>query len=122
LVAGWLVGLSKRAAFVDEIAALLLASEQTYASQGYCVALALIGNDKCRKYLRAYLSKYLPFSGRFYDQEWAIGALAHIEHAAPEEYLLPKLWADGDRHMHPSAAIERFSALIAYLNAKHIQG
>ena len=121
LVAGWLVGLSKRAVFVDEIAALLLASEQPYVGQGYCVALGLIGDDKCREHLRAYLSKYLPLSGRFYDQEWAIGALAHTEHAPPQEYLLPELWAEGNRQMHPSDAIERFAALIDYLNAKRMR-
>lgn len=121
MVAGWLVGLSKRAVFVDEIAALLLASEQPYVGQGYCVALGLVGDDQCRKHLRAYLSKYLPLNGRFYDQEWAIGALAHIEHAPPQEYLLPEFWAEGNRHMHPSDAIERFAALIDYLNAKRMR-
>ncbi len=121
LVAGWLVGLSKRADFVDEIAGLLLASEQAYAGQGYCIALGLIGDDKCRKHLRAYLSKYLPLCGRFYDQEWAIGALAHIEGTPPEEVLLPDLWTDGDRHMHPSDAIQRFKALVEYMNGKRMR-
>ena len=121
LVAGWLVGLSKRAVFVDEIAALLLASEQPYVGQGYCVALGLVGDDQCRRHLRAYLSKYLPLNGRFYDQEWAIGALAHIEHAPPQEYLLPEFWAEGNQHMHPSGAIERFAALVEYLNANQMR-
>lgn len=121
LVAAWLVGLSKRAVFVDEIAALLLASEQPYVGQGYCVALGLVGDDQCRRHLRAYLSKYLPLNGRFYDQEWAIGALAHIEHAPPQEYLLPEFWAEGNQHMHPSGAIERFAALVEYLNANQMR-
>ena len=118
LVVGWLVGLSKRVAFVDEIADILLASETVYAGQGYCVALGLIGDDKCRKHLRAYLSKYLPLRGRFYDQQWAIGALAHIEPEPPEEFLLPDLWVDGDQHMipPPSQAVQSFSELVDYLN------
>jgi hypothetical protein len=123
LVAGWLVGLSKRAAFVDEIADILLASEMVYAGQGYCVALGLIGDDKCRNHLRAYLSKYLPLSGRFYDQQWAIGALVHIELNSPDEFLLPELWVDGDRHMipPPSQAIQRFSELVDYLNLNQMR-
>jgi hypothetical protein len=121
LVAGWLVGLSKRKALVGEIADLLLASEQPYTGQGYCVALGLIGDDKCPNYLRAYLSKYLPLHGRFYDQEWAIGALAHIERNPPEEFLLTELWVDGNRHMNPLQAIQRFSELVDYLNVNQMR-
>lgn len=123
LVAGWLVGLSKRAPFVDEIADIFLASETVYAGQGYCVALGLIGDDKCRNHLRAYLSKYLPLRGRFYDQQWAIGALAHIEPKPPDEFLLPELWVDGDQHMipSPSQAIQSFSELVDFLNLNQMR-
>src|SRR5579863_1545390 len=113
LSAGWYVGLSKRIAFADRIAALLLDSELTYAGQGFCVALGLIGSDNCRRYLRAYLSKYLPLQGRFYDQQWAIGALAYIERTQPEEYLLPELWAEG-HNWNPLDAIQRFSDMVGY--------
>lgn len=116
LVAAWFVGLSRRLAFIDQIGALLLASELTYSGQGFCVALGLIGGDACRNHLREYLSQYLPLRGRFYDQEWAIGALAHIERTRPEEYLLTELWADERNRMNPSGAIQRFSELVAYLD------
>jgi hypothetical protein len=121
LVAGWLVGLSMRTAFVEEIAELLLASKLVYAGQGYCVALGLIGDDICRKYLREYLSKYLPLLGRFYDQEWVIGALAHIERNPPKEFLLSELWIDGNRRMNPLEAIQSFSELVAYLNVNQMR-
>lgn len=121
LVAGWFVGLSRRVSFIDRIASLLLASQQTYAGQGYCIALALIGNDECRKYLRNYLSQYLPIQGRFYDQEWAIGALAYIEGIRPQEFLLPELWAEAQGRMNPSDAIERFSELVAHLDNNHMR-
>jgi Family of unknown function (DUF6000) len=102
--------------FVNQIAALLLASEMTYAGQGFCVALGLIGGDECRNHLRAYLSRYLPLRGRFYDQQWAIGALAYIEGDQPEEYLLPELWADAQTRMNPSDSIQKFSELVSYLD------
>lgn len=115
LAAAWYVGLSKRAVFTDEIAALLLASELTYAGQGFCVALGLIGSHECRKHLRAYLSKYLPLQGRFYDQQWAIGALAYVERTQPKEYLLPELWAEA-QNWDPLNAIQRFSDMAGYLD------
>jgi hypothetical protein len=115
LVAGWLVGLSRRVSFVDAVAGLLLASQQTYAGQGYCVALGLIGDSDCRRCLREYLFKYLPLNGRFYDQEWAIGALAHIEKKPPQEFLAQELWTEGTRSMSPSRGIESFAALFEFL-------
>jgi hypothetical protein len=117
LVAGWLVGISRRVAFVDAVACLLLASQQPYCGQGYCVALGLIGDSECRRYLREYLSKYLPPSGRFYDQEWAIGALTHLGQKPPQEYLAKELWMDGKRSMNPSRGIEQFAELVRHLNA-----
>src|SRR5262249_18538676 len=39
LTAAWFVGLTGRARFVAKLAELLLASELTYAGQGYCVAM-----------------------------------------------------------------------------------
>ena len=118
LVAAWLVGLSKRVVFTEPIAKLLLASEQPYCGQGYCVALGLIGNDRCGQHLREYLSRYLPLNGRFYDQGWAVGALAHVERNPPEDFLCPEQWAEGNGHalMNPSDAIQRFSALVEYLH------
>jgi hypothetical protein len=118
LVAGWLAGLSKRRSFVETIGGLLHASQQTYAGQGYCVALGLIGDSECRGYLREYLSKYLPLNGRFYDQHWAIGALTHLEGSAPEELLAPELWTSGSRSIDPLAWIESFAGLVELLD-KH---
>lgn len=116
LVAAWLVGLSKRIEFVDEIANHLIASKMVYAGQGYCVALGLIGNERCRQYLRAYLSEYLPLRGRIFDQTWAIGALAYVEGSPPEEFLLPELWDDRKVHLDTSHGIQKFSELVDYLN------
>jgi hypothetical protein len=103
ITAAWMIGISHRATLRDRLAKLLLASELTYAGQGYCVALALLGTDEDAEILAAYLDRYLPPPMRHYDQSWAIGALMHLDerlgthHAAP--YLLPDgpwdQWAQG---------------------------
>lgn len=116
LVAGWLVGLSRRVEFVETIAALLLASVQPYSGQGYCVALGLIGSGECRRHLTNYLTRYLPLHGRRYDQEWAIGALAYIDQMPPQEFLIEELWTDGTGSLKPSKGIERFAALVQLLD------
>lgn len=95
---------------------LLMASEQTYAGQGYCVALGLINRDACRKHLESYLLEYLPFNGRFYDQHWAIGALAHISESAARCFVNHELWiGDGGRNMNPENGIRNFKLIVDYL-------
>ena len=97
-----------------------MASTQTYAGQGYCVALGLLGTDECVQHLHAYLRKYLPLNGRFYDQDWAIGALAHIEENVPAELLEPALWSEGDQAIDPSKAIRKFKELADFLKQHHM--
>jgi hypothetical protein len=108
LVAGWCVGLTKRSGFTEQIGRLLLQSETVYAGQGSCIALGLIGDDCCLVHLQNYLREYLPFKGRFYDQQWAIGALAHIDKAAAEPFLESDLWTEGDKHLDPLPGIRGF--------------
>lgn len=115
LCAGWFIGLTKRASFVRLIGEMLLASESVFAGQGYCVALGLIDDKECARLLHAYLRTYLPPNGRFYDQDWAIGALAHIEGSPPREYLRQELWRDGDQIIDPAQGIETFQEIVAYL-------
>ena len=116
LVAGWCIGLSGRMAFVDEVAGLLLESRQTYSGQGYCVALGLIGNDRCRVHLQSYLNEYLPLRGRIYDQLWAIGALAHIDGKLTEQFLAPESWTSDGSGLDPVKGIRQFRELVEHLN------
>ena len=120
LCAGWFVGLTKRHRFVQPIANLLIASAQTYAGPGYCVALGLLGTDECARHLHAYLRKYLPLNGRFYDQGWAIGALAHIEGHLPAEFVEPALWSEGEQTIDPAKAIHRFNEISDFLAQHHM--
>jgi hypothetical protein len=115
LCAGWFAGLTKRHSFVSPIADLLMASAQVYAGQGYCVALGLLGSEECAQHLRAYLRRYLPLDGRFYDQGWAIGALAHIERNLPAEFLESSLWSEGDQAIDPIKAVREFEGVFDYL-------
>jgi Family of unknown function (DUF6000) len=120
LSAAWFVGLKNRGNFIPSIRKLLLASEMVYAGQGYCVALGIVGGEECRGILRDYLRSYLPLNGRVYNQDWAIGALAHLEGVAPSEFIRRELWCDGDYFMDPHAGIESFSSMILYLRRHHM--
>ena len=115
LCAGWFVGLSGRFEFIPRISELLLASEMVYAGQGYCLALAVIGNEECANCLRAYLDKYLPLNDKIYNQDWAIGALAQVRGEAPLEYLQEAMWREGQNFVDPAQAITDFGELVSYL-------
>jgi hypothetical protein len=115
LAAAWFIGITQRRGFVDAIGRLLLASELTYAGQGYCVALGLIADPLCEDYLRSYLRLYLPPRGRFYDQTWAVGALAYAGRSRPDEFLEPTLWRDADGRLDPEDGIKDFDSLVGYL-------
>jgi len=115
LGASWFIGLSGRAHFVPIIGKLLLASELAYAGQGYCMALALIGGDESAQLLRTYLEIYLPPMGRFYNQDWAIGALAHIEGNPAAEYLESEYLRDANYAATLERGAAHFGTVIDYL-------
>ena len=77
--------------------------------------MGLIEDADCRTHLRDYLSLYLPLQGRIYDQLWAVGALAHIEGAAPKEFLEPALWADDNVRLDPEDGIRNFQKIVEYV-------
>ena len=81
LTASWLIGLDRREQFRDRIGELLLASETGYAGQGYCLALARFATPDDAGLLASYLDIYLPQVDNRYDQDWALGALLHIDAA-----------------------------------------
>jgi hypothetical protein len=115
LTAAWFIGLTRRASFVQRIAELLISSETVYAGRGYCFALGVIGGPECGAHLRTYLKKYLPFHGRVYDQEWAIGALTYLEGAPPTEFLDPSLWINGTEIFDPSRGIRQFKEIVDFI-------
>ena len=116
LCAAWFIGLSHRASFLPVIGEMYLASEVVYAGQGYCAALGLIGGVESAHVLRSYLDTYLPLQGRVYNQDWAIGALTHLEGTVPSKYLEPALWRDGNYFHNPADGIQRFSEIVSYLH------
>jgi len=120
LVASWFIGLTTRASFTEHIGRLLLASEVTYAGQGHCLALGLIGGPVAAEFLKAYLRKYLPPRGRIYDQSWAIGALAHLDGESPMEFMSDELWYDDAVTLDPYKGITSFFDLVFYLRNQHL--
>jgi len=70
------------------------------------------------EFLSAYLAKYLPPQGRFYDQDWAIGALTHVRRRPPADLLEPSLWADDGGSIDPQRGIADFAALVAFLSER----
>jgi hypothetical protein len=79
LTAAWLIGLDRREQFRGRIGELLLASQDTYADQGYCLALARLATTADSELVGAYLHAYLPQLDERYNQDWALGALLHLD-------------------------------------------
>lgn len=112
MTAAWMVGLARRDRFLPRIGELLLASEVCYAGQGHCAALALLGGPEAERLLDAYLREYLPIGDRYYDQEWAIGALAFLNAGRAERFLAPELWKGKAHDLDPVAALADFRELM----------
>ncbi|SDZ30137.1 hypothetical protein SAMN05421504_11266 [Amycolatopsis xylanica] len=79
ITAGWLIGVDRRGQFRDRLAELLLESAVCFAGQSYCFAFACLGTSADAEVLAAYLETYLPRTDLQYDQDWAFGALQHID-------------------------------------------
>ncbi|WP_433202692.1 DUF6000 family protein [Dactylosporangium sp. CS-047395] len=79
LVAAYLIATGRRVQFRETLGELLLASEVCYSGKGYCVALAAFGTPRDAEILIAYLERYLPRAELRYDQDWAMGALVHLD-------------------------------------------
>lgn len=85
LMAAWLIGVDRRERFRAELTRLLLASELTYAGQGYAFALARLGDADA---LASYLDRYLA-ERRHHDQAWVLGALSLVDGQRAAGYLVP---------------------------------
>ncbi|MER7568929.1 DUF6000 family protein [Streptomyces sp. NPDC097941] len=95
ITAAWMIGLDRREQFRERIGDLLLASELTYAGQGYCIALALLGTTEDAALLTTYLDHYLRRPECRYDQQWALGALLHLDGAIGTTHAAGFLEPDG---------------------------
>ncbi|MEU3466156.1 DUF6000 family protein [Streptomyces sp. NPDC006733] len=111
LTAAWMVGVARRVEWRERIGGLLLASELTYAGQGYCCALARFGSKDDAEILVSYLDRYLPRLECRYDQGPALGALLRLDsqlgtsHA--ERFVAPdgpwERWVDALAHTRGTA-------------------
>jgi hypothetical protein len=93
LSASWLIASDRRETFVHTLGPLLVASDLTYQGQGFCVALAAIGDATSAEYLQAYLDRWLPRRECRYDQKWAMAVLILIDErggtSSAQRYLAP---------------------------------
>ncbi|BCJ65693.1 DUF6000 family protein [Polymorphospora rubra] len=110
LTAAWLIGLSQRTQFRDSIGELLLESRVCFSGQGYCVALAAFGTQRDAELLIGYLDHYLPQVDLRYDQDWALGALMHLDtslgtHHADRYLASEGLWETWNNR-YPSSQID----------------
>lgn len=95
LTAAWLIGVDRREHFRDQLAELLIASELIYSGEGYCLALARFGTDQDAAALLAYLDHYLARPDCVYNQDWALGALLHIDQVRGTDHASAYLAPDG---------------------------
>jgi hypothetical protein len=110
ITAAWLIGVSRREQFRARLGGLLLASELVNAGQGYCFALARFGTAADAEILAAYLDRYLR-PGVRYNQDWAFGALRHIDADQAARFLGP--WQQWAGPNYPSDEKERMGTLCA---------
>lgn len=97
LAGSWFAALRGWVQFQDQLGAMLLESRVCFACQGYCAALACFGDQASADHLRTYLDAWLPRKDCFYDQHWALPALAWIDPRLQtqyaDDYLIPGgLW------------------------------
>ncbi|MER6399346.1 DUF6000 family protein [Kitasatospora sp. NPDC001603] len=95
LTASWLAGVARRTEWRSLIGQLLLASELTYAGQGFCFALARFGTTEDAQILTEYLARYLPQLDRRYDQPLALGALLRLDSLLGTDYAQRFTAVDG---------------------------
>ncbi|MEW9530820.1 DUF6000 family protein [Microbispora sp. NPDC049125] len=79
LTAAWLIGVDHRTQFRERLGMMLLESELVYSGQGYCFALARFADEASAGHLVTYLDRYLPDPQCYYNQDWAMGALLHLD-------------------------------------------
>jgi hypothetical protein len=107
--AAWLIGIGFRAGFRDRLGALLLESELGYSGQGYCFALARIADEAAAEHLAAYLDRYLPDPDCRFDQDWAMGALIHLDQRSGPIMRAASSALEGFGRTRPSATATRRS-------------
>jgi hypothetical protein len=117
LCAAWFCALGQRTRHKDTIAELLLRSELCFAGQGYCLALSVLDGAEA---LTRYLREYLPIGNRYYDQLWAVGALAACGNGVPGEFMAAALWQGQGPTLDPQQGIATVRNLLANLRERQL--
>ncbi|MGH3393005.1 MAG: DUF6000 family protein [Actinomadura sp.] len=110
LTAAWLIGVDRRTKFRQALADLLLESALVYAGEGYCFALARFGQPEDADILAAYLDRFLPRKDCHYNQDWAIGALLHLDQKLGTTHAQRFIAPEGTWHQSAFAARDPLSS------------
>ncbi|MEK6235419.1 MAG: DUF6000 family protein, partial [Planctomycetales bacterium] len=79
IVGGYFAAIESRVVHCDHIGRLLLRPDQSFADQGYTLALARFNTVESRLFLRKYLDHHLDQATRFRAQGVVMGAVAHMD-------------------------------------------
>ena len=108
LTAAWLVGITRRKGFTEQIISCLEQRRGAYDEQGFCLALGMIGTGRCKAALYSYLQDSKQEDDGAHSQ-WATGAIAHVERhkvANEKQHFAP---------IEEEHAVARFAEVAAYL-------
>ena len=92
IVGAYFVALKGFIEFEETIGNLFLKSEVCYAGSGYCLALANLGTEKSKDFLKRYLDYYLLQKDLWFDQSDVLSALFWLDEKEVDKYEL--LWKD----------------------------
>lgn len=95
LTAAYLIAISARTRYRDELGQKLVDSHLVYAAQGYCIALASFGDAASARWLVRYLETWLPQTSRRFDQAWAMASLIVADQRLGSAHAEQFLTADG---------------------------
>lgn len=79
IVGAYIAALKDLRSMTELIGRLLLRSDVCYAASGYCVALVHFNTPESLKFILEYLDYYLTRVDLWFDQNVAMGAIAHLD-------------------------------------------
>jgi hypothetical protein len=91
--AAYIVALTDRTAFTEQIGRLLLRSDVCCVGFAYTLSMAELGSTECVDFLDQYLGYYLGKPNLWFDQAHAMAALAYLDKQNRTEHTLKHIAA-----------------------------
>jgi hypothetical protein len=113
--------LTRREGFVSQLSKLLAMNYGSYADQGICFALGVIGGEESSLALTRYLKERLPARNGSGHESWALGALTLVVGVPPEEFMKTSMWPRVEAEESAAwAAIKEMESVITYLREHRV--